>query len=145
MTILPQDSTVLRDAIAREQLPPWGEPSKKALAADAVIFIVAGISNHFEWHGAGAMVTAAVVLLLVILATAPRPRRRDRFFYLRPVSASTLQLLIERLSPDGLRRIEAARDRDDHGTLRNGHLQELLSHIASVDDQRAVWSKWAKK
>lgn len=91
------------------------------------------------------MVTVAVVLLLVILATAPRPRRRDHFFYARPVSPATLQLLIERLSSDGLRRIEAARDRDDKGTLRNGHLQEMLSHIPSVDDQRAVWSKWTKQ
>jgi hypothetical protein len=139
MSLHRSDLAVLRDAIAREQLPPWGRNSKRALVFDAGIFVVAAIGHYFEWRTAGAVVTLALCLLLAILATAPRPRRQTPSFFNRPVSVATVEMLVAKLGVDTLKRLSDARDSDKQTLLRVGHLQQLLSLEASTSDQQAAW------
>lgn len=130
---------VLKEAIAREQLPRWNATQRLALAIDAGIFVAAGIFQLLEYRVAGITVTGAVVLLLVILGMAPKPHRTNLFFFERAVSDTTIGFLLSSLGEETIAALKKMSGEDSASLLRIRHLRDLLSYESAPADQQAAW------
>lgn len=143
MSKLHGDLAVLNQAIANEQLPPLGRGSKKALMVAGGVFVLSIGAYYLHLKIAGLLVTGAVVLALVVLALSPAPRKRNHALYASAVSDNTIQMLLEKLSPQAIGVLRQMSGEDSQALLRVDHLVQLAQIVGEQRSEvpQAAWRK----